>query len=163
MLALSYAGTYPGRAQAVVALASGPTSEHHAQAEEENVKRRLLRVEPEQVAIWEQRKEQEPNRAFGEMQRIIVSAYYYDRNKTAETLHYMTLDRSFEVMQLGYDPAFGSLDKFIRSRLPAIATPVLLVHGRQDAVTKDGLVEAHQLIKGSEMKLINKERSNALD
>jgi proline iminopeptidase len=156
MLALSYGGTYPDRVQAVITLAAGPIAEEHAEAEEENVKRRLLPDERQQIAAWENRKANEPVRAFGEIQRIMVSAYYYDRKKSADTLHYMTRDTNIEVMQLGYDPAFGSLEKFIRVRLPAIKAPVLLVHGRQDAVTEGGIVEAHNLIKGSQLRLINK-------
>ena len=156
MLALSYGGTYPDRTEAIVALAAGPSAEEHAEAEEENVKRRLLPNERDQISAWEKRKAKEPIQAFGEIQRIMVPAYYYDRKKCADTLHYMTRDTNIAVMQLGYEPAFGSLEKFIRSRLSAIKAPVLLVHGRQDAVTEGGIVEAHHLIKGSQLKLINK-------
>ena len=156
MLALSYGGTHPDRTQAIVALASGPIAEDHAEAEEENVRRRLLPGEREQIAAWEKRKMKEPTRAFGEIQRIMVPAYYYDRRKSKDTSNYMTQDTNIEVMRLGYQPAFGSLEKFIRSRLSAIKAPVLLVHGRQDAVTEGGVVEAHYLIKRSQLQLINR-------
>jgi len=134
----------------------GPIAEDHAEAEEENVRRRLLPGEREQIAAWEKRKMKEPTRAFGEIQRIMVPAYYYDRRKSEDTPNYMTQDTNIEVMRLGYQPAFGSLEKFIRSRLSAIKAPVLLVHGRQDAVTEGGVVEAHYLIKRSQLQLISR-------
>jgi pimeloyl-ACP methyl ester carboxylesterase len=156
MLALSYGGTFPDRVRAIVTLAAGPTAEEHAEAEEENVKTRLLPDERQQIAALEKQKADEPVRAFGEIQRIMVPAYYYDRGKNAGSLHYMTRETNIEVMKLGYDLAFGSLEKFIRARLSAIKVPVLLIHGRQDAVMEGSVVEAHHIIKGSQLKLINK-------
>jgi hypothetical protein len=58
-------------------------------------------------------------------------------------------------MRLGYQVQFGSLDRYIRSRLHAIRTPVLLIHGRQDAVAEGGVSEAHRLIRTSKLVLLN--------
>jgi proline iminopeptidase len=155
MLALSYAGTYPKRTRAVVSIDSGPIAENHAAAEEANITRRLLPSEQQEVLEWEKRKTTDPILAFGEIQRIMMSAYFYDRQKAAQSLHYMAPGINTEVMRLGYQPEFGSLHKFIRSRLPAIKSPVLLVHGRQDAVAEASVAEAHSLIKRSQLALIN--------
>ena len=60
MPALSYGGTYPDRTLATVTLAAGPSAEEHAEAEEENAKRRLLPNELDQVTAREKRKPNEP-------------------------------------------------------------------------------------------------------
>ena len=155
MLALSFAGTYADRVRAVLSLDSGPIAEDHAVAEEQNVRRRLLSKEQKEIANWERRRAQEPVRAFGEIQRLMIPAYFYDRQKSLQSAHWMSRDTNIAVMRLGYEPDFGSLQEHIRSRLAAIQAPVLLVHGRQDAVAEGSVVEAHHLIKGSQLVLLN--------
>jgi proline iminopeptidase len=155
MLALSYAGTYPNRAGAVVSIDSGPIAEEHAAAEEANVIRRLLPSELQEIGEWEKRKTTDPSLAFGKIQRIMMTAYFQDRQKAAQSLGLIWPGLNIEVMRLGYQPEFGSLQKFIRSRLRAIKAPVLLVHGRQDPVAEGGVAEAHSLIRRSQLVLIN--------
>jgi proline iminopeptidase len=150
MLALSYAGTHPDRVKGIVSLCSGPTAEEHAEAEEVNVRRRLLPKQLEAIEALEKRRDKEPAQTFLEVQKIMFSAYFWDPAKADFP------GVNAEVMMLGYDPGFGSLDNYIRSRLSAIQAPVLIIHGRQDAVTEGSAVEAHYLIKGSRLKLINK-------
>ncbi len=155
MLALSYAGTYPRQVRGVVAIDSGPIAEEHAIAEESNVLRRLAAQERDQLVEWQKRASREPARAFGEIQRLELPAYFYDPRKLGSTKTWLTTGANLEVMRLGYQPQFGSLDEFIRSRLHSISAPVLLIHGRQDAVAEGGVSEAHRLIKGSKLVLLN--------
>jgi proline iminopeptidase len=98
----------------------------------------------------------DPTGAFGEIQRATLPAYFYDVRKAVGAATWLTGDANLEVMRLGYEPVFGSLHTFIRGRLRAIKAPVLLVHGRQDAVAEGGLFEAHQLIRPSRVALIDK-------
>lgn len=155
MLALSYAGTFPNRARAVVSIDAGPIAEEHAIAEEANAMRRL--EHNGQILLEsEKRRASDATVAFGVIQRASLPAYFFDPQKAVSAATWLTGDPNLEVMRLGYEPAFGSLHGFIRSRLRAITAPVLLVHGRQDAVAEGGVVEAHQLIKRSKLALIDK-------
>lgn len=156
MLALSYAGTYPDRVGAVISIDAGPIAEEHAIAEEANAFRRLDRREKSRLVELDKRKAADPVGTFAEMQRATLGAYFYDAGKASTAATWLTGDSNLEVMRLGYEPAFGSLNTFIRARLHTITTPVLLVHGRQDAVAEGGVVEAHQLIKSSRLAFIDK-------
>ncbi len=156
MLALSYAGTYPDRVRAVISIDAGPIAEEHAIAEEANALRRLDRREQDRLMELDKRKAADPVGTFAEMQRATLGAYFYDARKASSAATWLTGDSNLEVMRLGYEPAFGSLNTFIRARLHSIRAPVLLVHGRQDAVAEGGVVEAHQLIKSSRLVFIDK-------
>jgi len=155
MLALSYAGTYPNHIRAVVSIDAGPIAEDHAAAEEANVIRRLLPSEQKEIDEWEKRKAMDPLPAFREIQRIMAAAYFQDPQRAHEFVNDVWPTLNIEVMRLGYQKEFGALHEFIRSRLRAIRARVLLVHGRQDAVAEGGVVEAHRLIRGSQLALIN--------
>ena len=156
MLALSYAGTYPNQVRAVVSIDASPIAEEHAIAEEANAFRRLDRREQSRLLELEKRKAAEPVITFAEVQRATLGAYFFDARKALTAATWLGGDANLEVMRLGYEPAFGSLDAFIRARLHSIRAPVLLVHGRQDAVAEGGIVEAHQLIKSSRLAFIDK-------
>jgi proline iminopeptidase len=155
MLALSYAGTYPNHIRAVVSIDAGPIAEDHAAAEEANVIRRLLPSEQKEIDEWEKRKAMDPLPAFREIQRIMAAAYFQDPQRAHEFVNDVWPTLNIEVMRLGYQKEFGALHEFIRSRLRAIRARVLLVHGLQDAVAEGGVVEAHRLIRGSQLALIN--------
>ena len=153
---VSYAGTYPDRVRAIITIDAGPIAEEHASAEEANALRRLDRREQDRLVELEKRKAADPVGTFAEMQRATLGAYFYDARKALTAATWLTGDSNLEVMRLGYEPAFGSLNSFIRARLHSIRAPVLLVHGRQDAVPEGGVVEAHQLIKSSRLAFIDK-------
>jgi proline iminopeptidase len=156
MLALSYAGTYPDRVRAVISIDAGPIAEEHAIAGEANALRRIDRREQGRLLELDKRKSADPVGTFAEIQRATLGAYFYDVGKASTAATWLTGDSNLEVMRLGYEPAFGSLNAFIRARLHSIRAPVLLVHGRQDAVAEGGVVEAHQLIKSSRLAFIDK-------
>lgn len=130
-LALSYAGTYSGQTRAIVALAPAPTDFEHGEAMGANMERRS----PEGF----------------------MTKWFYDRTKAKGFRLDMNDQVNDQVMKVASSPASRSyMDTFVRSRFPAITAPVLLVHGRQDVVPEGAIVEAHYLIKGSQLKLINK-------
>jgi len=156
MLALSYAGTYPDRVSAVISIDAGPIAEEHAIAEEANALRRIDAREQAHLEELEKRKSADPVGVFADMQRATIGAYFYDVRKVSDAATWLTGDSNLEVMRLGYEPAFGSLNSFIRERLRSIKAPVLLVHGRQDAVAEGGVFEAHHLIRRSRLVLIDK-------
>ena len=156
MLALAYAGTYPGHVRAVVTIGSGPVTSDYLAVFSENLRSRLCPPDAETVAYWSEpsRRAADFERAEFERVRATAPAYFYDRRAA--------LRYAAELRQGDFNPrvvpafvkAEPSFD--LRPKLKAINAPVLLVQGRQDLAGEANIYEAHLLIKNSVLKFINK-------
>ena len=156
MLALAYAGTYPGHIRAVVTIGSGPVTSDYLAVFSDNLRSRLCPSDVEAVEHWSTPSPRTADfeRAEFERVRATAPAYFYDRKAA--------LRYAAELRQGDFNPhvvpafvkAEPSLD--LRPKLKAINAPVLLVQGRQDLAGEANIYETHLLIKNSTLKFINK-------
>ncbi len=156
VLGLAYAGTHPDAVRAVVTLGSGPITYEYLGVFGDNQSTRLWPSEIEIRDFWRDPAREAANfdRASFERLRAATAAYFYDRKKAlAMQMELDPKDYNFRV-----PPAFieaeGKYD--IRPKLKTIASPVLLLQGRQDLAGEANVCEAHSLIANSNLAFIDK-------
>jgi proline iminopeptidase len=156
MLALAYAGTYPGHIRAVVTIGSGPVTSDYLAVFSDNLRSRLCPSDVEAVEHWStpSLRAADFERAEFERVRATAPAYFYDRKaalRYAAELRQGDFNPHVVPAFVKAEPAFD-----LRPKLKAITAPVLLVQGRQDLAGEANIYEAHLLIKNSTLKFINK-------
>jgi proline iminopeptidase len=156
ILGLAYAGTHSNAVRAVVTLGSGPITYEYLGVFVDNQNTRLWPCEIEIRDFWREPAREAANfdRANFERLRAATSAYFYDRKKALQmAMELNPNDYNFRV-PLAFIKAEGKYD--IRSKLGAIAAPVLLLQGRQDLTGEANVCEAHSLIANSTLAFIDK-------
>ena len=156
MLALAYGGTYSEHTRAIATVGSGPITREYLAVFVDNQKMRLTSCEMEVVQYWSDPSRRQANFERAEFERIRATApaYFYDRKVAIDFEMELTPDDfNTHVVPafLEAEPAFD-----LRPKLKAITAPVLLLQGRQDLAGEANIVEAHQLIKNSTLKFIEK-------
>jgi proline iminopeptidase len=156
LLAFLYGIKYPQHTKAIVSLGSSPISSEYARVFDDNFRVRLL---PEEKIIRDQWRAKLKDtatfvQANYERDKVGMPAYYYDRGiglKAAMALK--PTDFNYYIFP-AFDMAHPSFD--IRPDLHKVTSPVLLVQGRQDLAGEANILEAHQLIKKSKLKFIER-------
>ena len=154
ILGLAYAGMHPDSVRAIVTIGSGPITFDYLGVFSDNQLSRLGACELEARDFWKDPARGDSDRASFERLRIAAVAYFFDRKKALQMQAELDpKDYNFRV-----PPAFLSAEgKYdFRPKLKTIASPVLLLQGRQDIAGEANVLEAHSLIKNSTLAFIDK-------
>ena len=156
ILGLAYAGTHSDVVRALITLGSGPITFEYLNVFSDNQTARLGPCEIEVRDFWREpsREAADSDRAAFERLRAATVAYFYDRKKALQ----MAMELDPKDYNFRVPPAFlkaeGKYD--IRPKLQTIASPVLLLQGRQDVAGEANIWEAHSLIKNCTLEFIDK-------
>jgi proline iminopeptidase len=156
MLGLAYGGTFPDAVRAIITIGSGPITREYLGVMGDNRNTRLWPSELELRQFWSEPSRQTANfeRAQFESLRATAAAYFYDRKQAlAYATEMQPADFNFRVPG-AFLEAEGNYD--LRPKLKAITAPTLLLQGRQDLAGEANICEAHQLIRNSTLKFIDK-------
>jgi proline iminopeptidase len=155
MLALSYGAAYPTHTRAIVTLGSGPLTDGYARLFSDNEESRLSPMDLQVSAYWANpdRIKKDPERAAAEKFRAHLPAYCFSRKvalETAKSVRAGDINPDVETAWLAANTSFD-----LRTKLPNITAPVLLIQGRQDIAGEANILEAHHLLKTSTLCFIS--------
>jgi proline iminopeptidase len=110
----------------------------------------------EMIEYWTEPSRHAANFDRAEFERIRATApaYFYNRKAAVAYELELTPDEFNPHIIPTFLEAEGAFD--LRPKLKAITAPVLLLQGRQDLAGEANIAEAHQLIKNSTLKFIDK-------
>jgi len=149
VLAMVYAGRHPEKITSLILANSGPIRRASAGAEMDNLFMRLPREERDALAKL-------PQEDFGQMLKILLPGYFYDRSNQSAVAPQLTPDKFHPETSALVGASIMGPEADHRPALANFSKPVLIIAGRQDPLDPAVQYEIHLALKNSTLTLIDR-------
>lgn len=156
MLAMAYAAAHPDRVERLILIGSGGPTREFLDYYQDNIDARLHSEDIEAMTYWDNAAKRgvDADKAALESIKAIYPAFFFDRTqglaaaaaKPDGSYHADTNSLMMADIEKGYD---------LRVGLARVASPVLIIQGRQDPLGDATAEEIHALLSASVIRYIN--------
>lgn len=160
MLAMAYAASHPDHVQALILADSGGMDLSFGPVFNDNLTSRESMTEREQLkkseAVVEHAPDSNAMRAASLAYTRLITPFYFYNRALADKLLAMLPDTSNQRRVFSLMQADLAHNYHVRDEMESLSCPVLIIQGRQDPMPEAVALEIHQVIKKSQLLLVDR-------